>query len=150
MHNRARRALARSACVGLVMLLVGGLSSLVSVRSTDAASPPQVIVRHVATLDVHGRAAHVFTPGSRIQLRIQWSVRGTAPRDRQTVTWSVMYGGTEVMHTVKTITARAGNWSEVTVVSVNSKPNMGTHTFVGRVAVGKVVGARSVTFTIHS
>jgi hypothetical protein len=60
----------------------------------------------------------------------------------------VEYAGTEIMHRVATARARAGNWSEVTVVSVARRPNIGAHMFRGRVAVDGVVSTRAIVFSI--
>jgi hypothetical protein len=149
MHCYPRRAVAPTTWGSLLLLFAAAFSSPIAVRATAAARPPQVNVRRVATLDVHGSAAQVFGPGSTIQLRIQWTVRSVGPRARQTVTWSVNYTGREILHTVKTAPARAGNWSEVTMVTVARRPNLGVHIFRGRVAVDGVTSTLDVAFTIR-
>lgn len=149
LHIRQRRAVGPAVWGSLILLLVSALPSVVAVRANAATQQPRVIVRRVATLDAHGHAAQVFVPGSTIQLRIQWTVLAVAPQARQTVTWSVDYAGMEIVHTVKTVPARAGNWSEVTVVTVARQPNFGVHIFRGRVAVDGVVSTRAATFLIR-
>jgi hypothetical protein len=108
-----------------------------------------VIVWQVTTLDARGHVAHVFGPGSNIQLRIQWVVRGAA-RARQTTVWTVSYGGKEILRVIKTSMARNGNWSRETTITVTRRPNIGTHVFWGRVSIAGVSAARSVTFVVRS
>jgi hypothetical protein len=145
MRDSARRAMA-AALAGLVCVAAGTVPAL---GAPPAARSPQVNIWRVTTLDAGGHLAHVFGPGSRIQLRIQWIVRGAPSGARQTTTWTVSYGGKEILRVTKTSTARNGNWSRSTTVTVTRTPNGGTHVFWGRVSVGGVTSARSVAFTVR-
>ncbi len=135
--------------IGLTLVAVGGALVAPAARSAHASGVPRVVVRRVTTLDARGRVAHVFHPGSEIELRIQWTVRGAAPSARQTVTWTVWYAGHEVLRRTRAATARDGAWSEMTTVTVTRAPNLGTHIFWGRVVVAGVAAARPVTFSVR-
>jgi hypothetical protein len=146
------RALTRytSAVTGLVLTAAGLMAAVGAPPAAHAAArQPVVIVRRVTTLDAQGHNAHVFGPGSTIQLRIQWTVRDAPPHARQTTTWTVVYAGQETVRVTKTAPARDGSWSRVTLVTVTWTPHRGAHTFWGRVSVAGVSSARSVAFTVR-
>ena len=130
-------------------MLAGTLPALTAPPLVRAARPPRVIVWRVTTLDAGGHIAHVFGPGSKIQLRMQWIVRGAAPGARQTTTWTVFYARKVILRVTKTSAARNGNWSRTTTVTVTHTPNVGTHIFRGSVSVDGVSSARSVAFTVR-
>jgi len=140
---------ARYTRIGLTLAAVGGALVAPATRPAHAASLPRVVVRRVTTLDARGRVAHVFHPGNEIQLRIQWTVRGAAPSARQTVTWTVLYAGHEVVRRARAAAARDGAWSETTSVTVTRAPNAGTHVFWGRVRVDGVAAALPVAFSVQ-
>ena len=135
--------------IGLTLVAIGGALVAPVIHPAHAANLPRVVVRRVTTLDARGRVAHVFYPGNEIQLRIQWTVRGAAPAARQTVTWTVWFGGHEILRRARAATARDGAWSETTSVTVTRAPNSGTHVFWGRVLVDGVAAALPVAFTVR-
>jgi len=135
--------------IGLTITAVASALVAPATHPAHAANLPRVVVRRVTTLDARGRVAHVFHPGNEIQLRIQWTVRGAAPSARQTVTWTVLYAGHEVVRRARATTARDGAWSETTSVTVTHTPNIGTHVFWGRVLVDGVTAALPVAFSVR-
>ena len=149
MRVRSCYAIARAALVSVAFLTAVPIPTVIGLPSAHAASPLQVVVRRVTTLDAHGHIAHVFGPGSAIQLRIEWKVRGAPPHAPQTTTWAVFYAGHQTMLVTKTAPARAGNWSRVTMVTVTRAPHGGVHVFWGRVSIDGVSSARSVAFTVR-
>ena len=84
-----------------------------------------------------------------IQLRIHWMVRSAPPRARQMTTWTVLYGGQQTVRVTRTVPARDGSWSRVTLVTVPRAPHAGAHIFWGGGAIDGVSSARSVAFTVR-
>jgi hypothetical protein len=150
MRARPGHAIAHAALATVALAAGGPLPAMAGGPAAHGAPrPPEVIVRRVTTLDAHGHPAHVFRPGSTIQLRIQWTVRHAPSRTRQTTTWTVVYADQALVRVSKTAPARDGSWSRVTWVTVTRAPHAGAHIFWGRVAVAGVSSARSIAFTIR-